>query len=86
MVVSRHPPASIYPLCGGPTLLPLVQVFDATATVVPDYRELKEVAIFLTQPNVLPPDVGLALYVSIGGADWSYRGGWEGALYSSGCA
>ncbi|KAL4421725.1 hypothetical protein ABPG77_002341 [Micractinium sp. CCAP 211/92] len=49
-------------------------VFDATATVVPDYRELKEVAIFLTQPNVLPPDVGLALYVSIGGADWSYRG------------
>ncbi|PSC73963.1 OPI10-like protein isoform B [Micractinium conductrix] len=49
-------------------------VLDATTTVVPDYRELKEVALFLTQPGVLPADVGLALYVSIGGADWSYRG------------
>lgn len=81
-----------------------LQVLDATTTVVPDYRELKEVttgtvcaaalaqttctrpprpsaplavlqvALFLTQPGVLPADVGLALYVSIGGADWSYRG------------
>ena len=31
-------------------------------------------ALFLTQANVLPPDMGLALYVSIGGADWAYRG------------
>lgn len=71
---SCHSPAH----SAAPTLFSLLQVFDATATVVPDYRELKEVAIFLTQPNVLPPDVGLALYVSIGGADWSYRGGWRG--------
>lgn len=43
--------------------------------MTPDYRDLKEVALFLTQPNALPADAGLALYVSIGGADWSYRGG-----------
>lgn len=50
------------------------QVLDTTSTVCPDWHQLKEVALFLTQPNVLPPDQGLALYVSIGGADWSYRG------------
>lgn len=33
-----------------------------------------QVALFLTQANVLPPGMGLALYVSIGGADWAYRG------------
>ena len=108
-----------------------MQVLDTTSTVAPDYHQLQEVAIFLTQPNSLPPDMGLgarvqlvhqrtlqvacllllmrllsavhrrasallqlpwklvkdappllparptpaaALYVSIGGADWSYRG------------
>ncbi|EFN55405.1 hypothetical protein CHLNCDRAFT_134521 [Chlorella variabilis] len=49
-------------------------VLDATNTVTHDYHDLKEVALFLTQAGVLPPDLGLALYVSIGGADWSYRG------------
>ena len=36
--------------------------------------DVLQVALFLTQANVLPPDMGLALYASIGGADWSYRG------------
>ncbi|KAL4858716.1 Protein Hikeshi [Chlorella vulgaris] len=49
-------------------------VLDATSTVLPDYHDLKEIALFLTAQGVLPPDMGLALYVSIGGADWSYRG------------
>ena len=50
------------------------QVLDATHTVTPDHHDLKEVMLFLTQPGVLPTDMGLALWVSIGGADWSYRG------------
>eukprot|EP00887_Chlorella_sp_A99_P006703 scaffold3.g6703.t1 len=39
------------------------------------YRELKEVALFLTAPNALPPDAALALYVSTtGGSSWGFRG------------
>lgn len=37
-----------------------------SSLVTPAYWELKEVALFLTQPNVLPPDVALSLYVSLG--------------------
>lgn len=56
-----------------------LQVLDTTSTVCQDWHELKEVALFLTTPGALPPDMGLALYVSIGGADWSYRGCVSGA-------
>jgi hypothetical protein len=47
------------------------QVLDVVSTVNPNYADLKEVSLFLMQPNSLPPDMALALYVSIGG--WSRR-------------
>lgn len=47
------------------------QVLDVIGTVTPSYADLKEVSLFLTAPNVLPPEMALALYVSIGA-----RGGW----------
>lgn len=34
-----------------------------------EYAELKEVAIFLAQPNVLPPGQALGLYISVSG-EW----------------
>lgn len=40
------------------------QVLDTTSTVAPDYHQLQEVAIFLTQPNPLPPDMGLGAKAS----------------------
>eukprot|EP00192_Tetraselmis_astigmatica_P019221 CAMPEP_0117649494 /NCGR_PEP_ID=MMETSP0804-20121206/1002_1 /TAXON_ID=1074897 /ORGANISM="Tetraselmis astigmatica, Strain CCMP880" /LENGTH=253 /DNA_ID=CAMNT_0005455235 /DNA_START=389 /DNA_END=1149 /DNA_ORIENTATION=- len=42
--------------------------------VKPQYEELKEVALFLPQPGSLDPSMGIGLYVSVGGSDWSYRG------------
>lgn len=42
------------------------QVLDVIGTVTPSYADLKEVSLFLTAPNVLPPEMALALYVSIG--------------------
>ena len=41
-------------------------MLDVVSTVTPGYTELKELAIFLTQPGNLSPDAALALYVSIG--------------------
>lgn len=38
------------------------------------FHTLREVAFFLIQPNSLPPDAALALYVSTNGMDWSFRG------------
>ena len=49
------------------------QVFDVS-TVTPNYRELQEVSLFLLQPNTLDPSLALGLYISIGGANWQYRG------------
>ncbi len=34
-----------------------------------EYEELKEVALFLAQPNVLPPGQALGLYISVAG-EW----------------
>lgn len=50
-------------------------VLDVTSTLagIP-HTDLKELAIFLTRPNALPPDAALAMYVSVGGALWSFRG------------
>ncbi len=40
-------------------------VLDVVSAVTPDYRDLKEIALFLTQ-TALPPDAALGLYVSVG--------------------
>lgn len=39
-----------------------------------DYRALKEVCLALVEPNSLPPDAALALYVAIDGQHWIFRG------------
>lgn len=49
------------------------QVLDVS-TVTPNYRELQEVSLFLLQANTLDPSLALGLYISIGGAEWQYRG------------
>ncbi|KAL6779847.1 hypothetical protein ACKKBG_A13975 [Auxenochlorella protothecoides x Auxenochlorella symbiontica] len=49
-------------------------VLDATSLVTSGHTDLKEVALFLVQPNSLPSDAALSLFVSTGGQDWSYRG------------
>ena len=49
--------------------LRVVQVLDVGATVTRNYAELKEVALFLTTPNVLPPGQALGLYISVSG-EW----------------
>lgn len=49
-------------------------LLDVGATVRPDFTALKEVALFLVAPNLLPPGAALALYISVGGGDWMYRG------------
>lgn len=51
-----------------------MQVLDVVSTVSPAYHELKEIALFLTTPNSLPPDMALGLYVSIGAAKVPYMG------------
>lgn len=38
------------------------------AAVTPDYTALKEVALFLPQPNLLPPDSALGLFISVANA------------------
>ena len=47
----------------------LPQLLDVGATVTRDYAELREVALFLAQPNVLPPGQALGLYISVSG-EW----------------
>lgn len=49
------------------------QVFDVS-NVTPNYRELQEVSLFLAQSGTLDPSLALGLYISIGGAEWQYRG------------
>ena len=39
---------------------------------LPSYEQLKEVSLFLLQQ--LAPAAALGLYLSVGGADWQYRG------------
>ena len=48
------------------------QVFEVTTAVAQDYRQLQEVALFLSQPT--DPIAALGLYISVGGAEWQYRG------------
>ncbi|KAG7672601.1 hypothetical protein Ndes2526B_g08876 [Nannochloris sp. 'desiccata'] len=49
-------------------------LLDVTSTVSQQHTDLKEICFFLTAPNSLPPDAALALYVSVGGSDFSFRG------------
>lgn len=51
--------------------MPAFQVFD-TKEVAQDYRQLVEIALVLMQPT--DPAAGLGLYISVGGAEWQYRG------------
>ena len=47
----------------------VLQLLDVGATVTRDYADLKEIALFLAQPNVLPPGQALGLYISVSG-EW----------------
>ncbi|CAG9464219.1 unnamed protein product [Pedinophyceae sp. YPF-701] len=49
-------------------------VLDVCAAVGPNYQDLKDVCLFLTQPGSLDATCALGLYVSVGGSGWSYRG------------
>ncbi len=49
-------------------------MLDVGATVSPNVAAIKEVSLFLLTPGTLPSDAALGLYVSVGGAAWSYRG------------
>lgn len=47
---------------------PATQVLDVAAAVTPEYTALREVALFLPQPNILPPDSALGLFISVANA------------------
>ena len=49
-------------------------VLDVVTTITPQFWDLKEVALFLTAPNVLDPNLALGLYVKVGNGEWEYRG------------
>jgi len=49
------------------------QVFDVS-NVTTNYKELQEVSLFLVQSGTLDSSLALGLYISIGGAEWQYRG------------
>lgn len=48
----------------------MFDVFNVTS----NYRELQEVSLFLVQSGTLDPTLALGLYISVGGAEWQYRG------------
>ncbi|KAJ9514085.1 hypothetical protein QJQ45_002197 [Haematococcus lacustris] len=50
------------------------QLLDVCTSVSPEYWNLKEVALFLTAPNVLDPALAVGLYVRTGASEWVYRG------------
>lgn len=49
-------------------------VLDVCTTVQPNYWDLKEVSLFLMQPNSLDPNLALGLYLKVGHSEWLYRG------------
>lgn len=53
-------------------------ILDVTSAIQPlQHTDLKQVSLFLTAPNALPPNTALSLYVSVGISgteDWQYRG------------
>lgn len=50
-----------------------LQVFDVSQ-VTSNYKDLQEVSLFLAQSGALDQSLALGLYISIGGAEWQYRG------------
>ena len=48
-------------------------MFDVS-NVTPNYKDLQEVSLFLVQNGALDSSLALGLYISIGGAEWQYRG------------
>ena len=61
------------PVCSGPLTQCCMgrQVLDVKASV-PNYESLKEISLFQLQQ--LDPAAALGLYISVGGAEWQYRG------------
>eukprot|EP01025_Chloroclados_australasicus_P012366 TRINITY_DN15687_c0_g3_i1.p1 TRINITY_DN15687_c0_g3~~TRINITY_DN15687_c0_g3_i1.p1 ORF type:complete len:190 (+),score=22.97 TRINITY_DN15687_c0_g3_i1:86-655(+) len=49
-------------------------VLDVASTVSQDLEKLKEISLFLIQPNSLDQQYGLGLYVRGKQQDWQYRG------------
>ena len=50
-------------------------ILDVTQCVNPNFSQLKEICLFLSQPNTLDPAAALGVYVSVGNqGDWQYRG------------
>lgn len=49
-------------------------VLDVVSSITPRFWDLKEVALFLTAPNVLDSHLALGLYVKVGNGEWQYRG------------
>lgn len=47
-------------------------VLDVSASVSQSWQTLKEVVLFLGRP--IGPEVGLGLYVAMGGGGWNFRG------------
>jgi hypothetical protein len=56
--------------CAGPNQF----VLDVVSLVKPQFWDLKEVALFLTTPNVLDATMALGLYIKVGTGEWQYRG------------
>jgi len=49
-------------------------VLDVCTTISPQYQDLKEACLFLTQPGILDPSMAVELYVRCGNGEWIYRG------------
>lgn len=49
-------------------------VLDVCTTVQPNYWDLKEISMFLMQPNSLDPSAALGCYVKVGASEWLFRG------------
>ena len=52
----------------------VLQVLDVGTKITAQVQNLKDVSLFLAQPNVLEPHLALGLYVRAGSSDWLYRG------------
>lgn len=49
-------------------------MLDVCTAVLPTFWDLKEVALFLLQPNSLDATAALGLYVKCAASEWIYRG------------
>ncbi|KAL6750646.1 hypothetical protein V8C86DRAFT_2798491 [Haematococcus lacustris] len=69
-------PSGSYPIYASSMVQvdPTHWLLDVCTSVSPEYWNLKEVALFLTAPNVLDPALAVGLYVRTGASEWVYRG------------